>query len=414
MDAFTDSDAIKMGSSMVGAALAPATGGLSALLPIGASIISGIGNLFGTSSANKTQMEIAQKQMDWQTAENQKNRDFQQSMWNLQNEYNSPKNQRKLLEEGNFNPFVQEFNGGNSNAGSVGSPSMVGAPNMPHIQPINPLAMSDVLMQALSVANQKEQVDSNVDVNKANIVKTLAQIALESYDKLGFKGYRALMSKLSPILDSINLQGSRSDSLFNEYLANNLSMRYNQDMDSLNKELQYRLGSQYSVQQIKANLDETSARIKQIFNDIDLSQVRTHADLKKIAAEIVVAGAQAWNLRKVGDYYVANAKTVDALRDGLSRQTTAIASMRENELYHSNIVKESNSYVYGYMTSDQGKRYKANKFVNENEWTGSDLGFAVDQIFGNYIKIGGSANVGFNQSHNTSVSDVHSVSEIYK
>ena len=39
-----------------------------------------------------------------QKEENQKNRDFALEMWNRQNEYNSPSNQRKLLEAGGYNP----------------------------------------------------------------------------------------------------------------------------------------------------------------------------------------------------------------------------------------------------------------------------------------------------------------------
>lgn len=394
MDAFTDSDALKMGSSMVGAALAPATGGLSALLPIGASIISGIGNLFGTSSANKTQMEIAQKQMDWQTAENQKNRDFQQTMWNLQNEYNTPANQRKLLQEGNFNPFVQEFNGGNSSAGSVGTPSMVGAPNMPHIQPINPLGLSDALMQALSVANQKEQVDSSVDLNKANIIKVLAQTAFESYDKLGYKGYRDLMYKLSPILSSLSFEGSRSDIMFNEYLKNNLSARYNQDMDSLNKEVEYNLGKKYGEQRIQANLQKLQYDISEIVGRLATMNVQNESLIKQTAADLVVKGAHAFMLKQEGNKFAADAETANQLRQYLVKNLKHSAAIREIDEYFAQSKRDSQSDLIGFATSKEGREAIRESYRIPLIRNADALWTTVDRALSDYIKINSSGSAG--------------------
>lgn len=70
------------------------------LTALGASLIPAVGNLVGNlfgfgsqQSANKTNMELAQYQYE-------KNLE----MWNRNNEYNTPLNQRKRMEEAGFNP----------------------------------------------------------------------------------------------------------------------------------------------------------------------------------------------------------------------------------------------------------------------------------------------------------------------
>ena len=45
--------------------------------------------------------------------------DFNVGMWRLANEYNSPSNQKRLIQEAGYNPAVYDVNGGNSTASEV-------------------------------------------------------------------------------------------------------------------------------------------------------------------------------------------------------------------------------------------------------------------------------------------------------
>ena len=276
---------------------------------IGSSMINGIGSMVSQQDTNRANKQLAKESREWQSAENQKNRDWQEMMWNQQNEYNSPANQRLLAEEGGYNPYLlgEKFLG--SSAGDVGSPSMVGSPNTAHVNPVNPMpAMTDTLSQMLPIINQRDQVQSNVDFQKAKQIQTMAQTAIDAYDKLGYKGYKQVMDTLSPVLAQINLQDSRSDILFNETLKNYLSDRYNKDMDSLNKEWQYELGKKYGEQQIQSALSKIEYEITESVARLNTMHVQNEAVIKQTAADLVVKAAQALNLKKVGDKYEAVAK----------------------------------------------------------------------------------------------------------
>ena len=68
-------------------------------------------------SANNKNISQNQMNNDFNAREAQKARDFQLEMWNNQNEYNSPANQRRLLAEAGYSPYL----GYDSNTGVAGS-----------------------------------------------------------------------------------------------------------------------------------------------------------------------------------------------------------------------------------------------------------------------------------------------------
>lgn len=89
-------------------------------LAIVPALIGAIGALGGAAlGAAANNKNISQNQMnnEFNAHEAQKARDFQLQMWNKQNEYNSPANQRRLRAEAGYNPYL----GYDSNAGVAGS-----------------------------------------------------------------------------------------------------------------------------------------------------------------------------------------------------------------------------------------------------------------------------------------------------
>jgi hypothetical protein len=70
---------------------------------VGAGLVSGaaslIGNTIGTVSSNSKNMQINKMNNEFNALEAEKARKYQTEMWNKTNEWNSPKNVRKRLQE---------------------------------------------------------------------------------------------------------------------------------------------------------------------------------------------------------------------------------------------------------------------------------------------------------------------------
>ena len=84
--------------------LLPSNGYDVAIVPVLIGVIGAIGGAaLGAASNNKN---FSQNQMnnEFNAREAQKARDFQLEMWNKQNEYNYPTNQRSLRAEAGYNP----------------------------------------------------------------------------------------------------------------------------------------------------------------------------------------------------------------------------------------------------------------------------------------------------------------------
>jgi hypothetical protein len=119
------------------------------------SMFSAIGNAFSTADTNDANATQAQLNRSFQRQEAKKTRDWQEKMWNKQNEYNSPE---AMISRG-LNPFVQGASGTGASvptgaqAGSVSTPSMQ-APHFDFSSVDQALASFAQAKKALSEANQ--------------------------------------------------------------------------------------------------------------------------------------------------------------------------------------------------------------------------------------------------------------------
>lgn len=143
---------------------------------IGAGLASGaaslVGNLIGTSSSNSKNMQINKMNNDFNAREAEKARKYQTEMWNKTNEWNSPKNVRKRLEEAGYNPYLGMDSSNVGTAQSAGSSSPASAAS-----PIqnNPLQF-DGIQNALSTAIQMDNATkvSNAEVSNLQGQKSLS------------------------------------------------------------------------------------------------------------------------------------------------------------------------------------------------------------------------------------------------
>ena len=131
-----------------------------------------VGNLLGTSSSNSKNMQINKMNNEFNAREAEKARQYQTEMWNKANEWNSPKNVRKRLQDAGYNPYLGLDSSNVGTAGSAGSSSPASAAS-----PIqnNPLQF-DGIQNALSTAIQMDNAAkvSNAEVSNLQGQKSLS------------------------------------------------------------------------------------------------------------------------------------------------------------------------------------------------------------------------------------------------
>ena len=115
-----------------------------------------VGNIFGTKSSNSQNMKINRMNNEFNAREAEKARQYQTEMWNKTNEWNSPKNIRKRLQEAGYNPYLglDSSNVGTAQSAGSSSPASAASP----IQN-NPLQF-DGIQNALSTAIQMDNATS--------------------------------------------------------------------------------------------------------------------------------------------------------------------------------------------------------------------------------------------------------------
>lgn len=139
---------------------------------LGLGAVSGIGNIFSSSHSNSMNMKINKMNNEFNAREAEKARQYQTEMWNRTNEWNSPKNIRKRLQEAGYNPYLGMDSSNVGTAQSVGSSSSASA--APPIQN-NPVQF-DGFQNALSTAIQMNNSTkvSNAEVSNLQGQKGLA------------------------------------------------------------------------------------------------------------------------------------------------------------------------------------------------------------------------------------------------
>lgn len=122
------------------------------------SLIGAIGNAFTTSDTNDSNERQAQLNRSFQRQEAQKTRDWQEEMWNKQNEYNSPE---AMISRG-LNPFSRGSTGAGASvptgaqAGSVSTPSM----QAPHFDFSTVDTALASFAQAKKALSESKQIDT--------------------------------------------------------------------------------------------------------------------------------------------------------------------------------------------------------------------------------------------------------------
>lgn len=135
------------------------------------SVVSGAIGAKSTADTNKTNLKINQMNNDFNAREAQKARDFQLSMWNKENEYNSASSQRKRLEEAGYNPYMSDAQAGTA-AGMSGTSAATAAgatPQIPYTPDFQSVGVN--LASALKMMSEKKQTDIE-NLNMSDLLRS--------------------------------------------------------------------------------------------------------------------------------------------------------------------------------------------------------------------------------------------------
>lgn len=233
-----------------------------ALIAAGGSILGGITSLFGSKKANDTNIKIARENRDWQTLENQKQRDYETEMWNKTNFYNTPSAQMKRLREAGINPFISG-SGGYSNISQIPSaPGMQGAPNAPIVQNEYE-GFASALQNGISSTASLAQVGANV----ANQNAKTAIDAIKAYTEFLTAtdgNYSDAKKLLGTLLKPLGYSSKQMEDIMHGQNLNYMQTRIASDRQAL----EYNLLHRYGERKADAELRHIDKLIEKLDSDI--------------------------------------------------------------------------------------------------------------------------------------------------
>lgn len=139
---------------------------------LGLGAVSGIGNIFSSVHSNSQNMKINRMNNEFNAREAEKARQYQTEMWNKTNEWNSPKNVRKRLEEAGYNPYLGLDSSNVGNAQSAGSSSPASAASPIQNNPVQFDGFQNALSTAVQMSNSTKV--SNAEVSNLQGQKSLS------------------------------------------------------------------------------------------------------------------------------------------------------------------------------------------------------------------------------------------------
>lgn len=364
-------------------------GGLiSALGGIG----SAIGNIFGAQSANDLQVEEADRQRRFQSLESADARRWQEKMWNLQNQYNTPSALKARLKEAGWNPFLADSSiGTGSNAQSVGTPSMAPSSPLPNIRPLDFGGFADVGRNFADVYSSVKGVDANSANQTAQANREIIEASKEIYRLFGRK---AAEKYVNDNLSSVN--GTMNGS---QFIRREVARTTREEAESGIADVQYDIQLNLGKSAASASVLATRKNIELMDSQISrLSKQNSVSDeeIKELASRIARNYAEALNLKKVGDYY-----------EGSSKQIGIYNKLLDLSFQSAKAEFDYNSGVRAFQSSSEGREQRTTIF--KSAATSSEI--TEEQNSSRFIRYGervidnasklGKVNFGFNKSSST-------------
>lgn len=344
---------------------------------LGAGIISGAGSLIGGLFSSGGSHYAARKQLqavretnqtNWQIA--QQNNAFNERMWNMQNEYNTPEMQRARLEAAGLNPYLM-LNGGSAGiAESAPTADTSGTQVAPDIGSTIAGGYQSMGNSIASAASQIAQMAFQNDLQKANVAKTQADAQNSDLQNQ----YDALRNQFAAaqFLTDLRLKQKQGD--ISQYEADYLRDSMQDRLDAV-KFQNTLTGSQSSYYNQLAGLYDVQRRIE----DTNLRWLDKEKQVAIMAA-------------------IQNARTAASqmrLNDASSRNMIALAGLNAASAAGVRIDNRLKNDIYDLSVGKAENEYEQGLWSNEKSRMGFDI--PVTNLPGGFVKgLGNAASGDFN------------------
>lgn len=292
----------------------------SPLTMAGASVIgsgiSAIGNALGGVFSSQSNKKLMREQMRWQESMYARQLQDARENWRMQNQYNSPANQRKLLEEAGYNPAMMGAD--LQSASSADNIAMGNVPSAPSYS-MTPNYIADTVnsaTQAFSTLVAAGATKQNADTNAKNADTNAKNAGINQQNA----DTQSALAYHSNALTRQNIQLAAQENVFksefmqnqiNQMKANTNLVRVQTGISAITKQwLPYEKSMQLSklsadidnvledVKLKKVSIKVGEAQVKQLLNSAQLllEQATTARDLRP--SQVSASETHAGNLRK--------------------------------------------------------------------------------------------------------------------
>ena len=316
----------------------------------GAGLISGAGSLIGGLFSSSGSRYAARKQlqavretnqMNYQIA--QDNNAFNERMWNLQNEYNTPSAQRARLEAAGINPYLMLNGSSTGVAESAPTADQTGTQVAPDVGSTIAGGYQSMGNAISSAASQIAQFSFQNDLQKANVAKTTAEAQnsdlQNEYDKLRNQFAAA------QFLTDLRLKEKQGD--ISEYEANYLRDSMDDRLDSV-KFQNTLLGSQSSYYNQLAGLTDIQHKIAD-------TNLRWLDKEKQISIMVAIQNARTAASQMRLNYVSAKNMVAMAGLNAAQAAGVRIDNRLKNDIYDLSIGKAENEYEQGLWTNEKSR-----------------------------------------------------------
>lgn len=297
----------------------------AALIAAGSVLGAGALNLFSNSSANKSNAKLTREQMAWQSKENAKQREFQQSIYDQTNQYNTPAAQMSRLREAGLNPYLNQTEIG-SMAQNAGAPSVGSAPSPIPQRPADFSFMAGAgsqmaaLMQAENSAVSSTAQDR---VSKAQAIKLYADAIHQLGGDFGDEAVQRVFKDTLPQVIGLSL-----DDGYNKRYVESMIENYKSQtrLTAINAKIQEEVGmdnAKFVLDNLHQAYVESTARVGLMAAQSELANSQgeyTIAKIKTLASEIARNFASAFKDSKLGNLLQSNKLQVDTVIKYLDSQ----------------------------------------------------------------------------------------------
>lgn len=349
----------------------PALLGAALASPVIGGVINGISSIF----TNKSNENINERNLQWQTEQNalnrnfeegqqgralgfqnywnQKSLDWQEKMWNLQNQYNTPSAMMERYNQAGLNPYLNGLSQMGSGAGAaqappqastnnsapVGTPVMAGSPNAIPMQ-----APRFDILGAMGVS-----------ANVANQNADTLQKKWSIYNSILENGDRATAKKfLSANPDMMSDADPENSLYYKRWLRADMQA----SIDADRSQWEYSLRQMYGVKQAEKEL----YKVQKECDDLDSLMSKRKWDIDEIKHKLNLIDEQIRSEKSVqsknySEAGLANAKaeTENAARQYVVKQLLLNTNILDFDEQSKRAVFESKESLRGWLTSSEAK-----------------------------------------------------------